>query len=332
MEKLFAKIKKESLRAEERAAVLSVLKNFVSENPIQRVESPFIGKWFYWMKADLVAPAIMVIFFILTGGTVLAAKNSLPGDILYPIKMLSENIESKTALNHKTIAKINTTHAVARLKEIEKIAASNKPIDTNTVKEIENNFRAQSEKAINNINQLKQNGDENGASKLQSSFTSSLADSEKNMVDILNATNTKVQTKRELSNMIYNIHSQLERVGYKRDTQYAGNPNLGMFADNNWDRASSTKTSADSMDSSQTNSSQENHKKNENSNTDEEGTTQEDENGIPNSDLEQVTPSINPEPSASSTDSINASSTASSTNPNQTATTTTRHRGWLFWR
>lgn len=212
MKRLFGKMKKAQLEPEEKADILLRLQNFVAQNPGASERTPFYSLQFYFWQRSVLAPAIVFLVFVLTGGSVVASRNSLPGDTLYPIKMLREDVESKIVFGYKGTAKVNTYHAVSRLKEVEQIVAEEKPLNKETRVEIEKKFEVQAEEAINNINQLESTGNDAEASKMRRSFVDSLSEREQAMRKLIDEPKTKTNTKAELSNMVSNIQAKIGKV------------------------------------------------------------------------------------------------------------------------
>jgi hypothetical protein len=213
MERLFTKIKKEALSQDEKTKIFSTLQNFVNENPIKSTPPPFYISWSFFGQKTFVIPAVVTIIIVLIGsGTVFAAQNSLPNDMLYPIKMLSESMQSFAATDTKTKAQIEASHAISRLNEVEQIVNLNKQINKETEKEIGNNFGVQLQSVTANINKLKSSGQTQDASIIWSDFKKSVAKHEKTITDLSNSTTTTIETQKELSSVISDIHSQLEKT------------------------------------------------------------------------------------------------------------------------
>lgn len=210
MEKLFAKIKKENLSQDEKTEILSSLKKFVAENPVQNIKSPFYEEWFIFRYKAIVASVAIVLIFTTAGGTVSAAKKSLPGDILYPVKMLREGVESLVTVDTKARAQIEALHAVSRLQEVEQIVTSKKQIYKGAGEEISKNFETKLNDVVNNIDELKNKGETEEASIVWSDFKESVSKHEKNITELSNSTSTKKETKEELDHVISNIRSQME--------------------------------------------------------------------------------------------------------------------------
>jgi hypothetical protein len=186
MERLFAKIKKETLNLDEKAEILSKLQIFVDQNPVRSIKSPFYSSWEVYIKQKtFIIPAVAIVIVLsLTGGTVLAAKSSLPGEMLYPVKILNEKVQSFTAVGPEAQAQVHASQAISRLQEVEQIVASNKQLDTATAQEIQNKFGAQAQEVMKNVDKLKNSGHEKEASKIQSDFKSSIAKHKKAIIEL----------------------------------------------------------------------------------------------------------------------------------------------------
>jgi hypothetical protein len=219
MEKLFSKIMKKNLEPDEKLKILSVLQNFVDENPIQSIRSPFYSFWSIASQKKFMAPVSIAIVFALVTGTTFAAKNSLPNDMLYPIKMLDEGVQSLIAVDTKTKAQVEAAHAISRLEEVEQIVNLSKQIDQKTRKEILNNFGAQAQSVAKNVDELEKSGKTKDASIIWSDFKKSVAEHEKTITELSDSTSTKAETQKELSNVIHDIHSHFEKTSNRSNWQ-----------------------------------------------------------------------------------------------------------------
>ncbi len=211
MEKLFKKIKKEALNPDEKAKIFSALQTFVAENPIKNIPSPFYNSWFIFRYRMVMAPIAFILIFALAGSAAFAAKKSLPGDKLYSIKMLNEKVESMIAIDSKTKAQIEISHAISRLQEVEQIVTSNRQLDKGDGKKIGDNFQEQVQEATNNINELRNRGREKDASEIHSDFRTMLTEHEKTITELSNSGDTKDEIKKELDQMVSEVRSELKK-------------------------------------------------------------------------------------------------------------------------
>lgn len=74
---------------------------------------------------------LLMIFSLLfggTGATVVAAQSSLPDQLLYGVKLASEDVRTGLTMNNQTRLDLATNFADTRLDEIQQLAAQGKPI------------------------------------------------------------------------------------------------------------------------------------------------------------------------------------------------------------
>ncbi len=72
-------------------------------------------------------PIALLFLFLITGGTSFVAKDSLPGEVLYPVKInINENIESFLATNDKAEAIVSVKQAARRLEEADTLFSKGK--------------------------------------------------------------------------------------------------------------------------------------------------------------------------------------------------------------
>lgn len=93
-------------------------------------------------------PLAIILILLLTGGTSYAAKDTVPGDFLYPVKInLNENVESLLALNDKQEAIVDVKQAARRLKEAKGLADKN-----NLTREQSEKIKQEFENKVNDMN------------------------------------------------------------------------------------------------------------------------------------------------------------------------------------
>ena len=87
---------------------------------------------------ELIAAFTILTTIILSTSGVSAAYDSLPGDTLYPVRQVLEEIEIKTAKNDRIKAVRHLEHAKARLKKVESVlAAGNEEVSDDLQKDAE---------------------------------------------------------------------------------------------------------------------------------------------------------------------------------------------------
>lgn len=212
MNKLFEKINKEKLTLEEKRRGISVLQKFMRENKPTKIKSPFYNPWTIFIRQKtFIVPIVLFLIFSLSTGTVLASKNSLPGDVLYPVKLLNEKLESATSLSKISQVEVEVKHTITRLTETEKLASEGR-LNNNLGTEIEKQFDTQAKQTIQNITELKDSGALIDAAKISSDFESSLSHHEKAISQLSNSTTTETKGRIKLSDISSNIQNKIEET------------------------------------------------------------------------------------------------------------------------
>ena len=116
-EKYIENAKEVKLTSAEKTTMLNSLREFVDAHPIEEVvPSPFLFSFVRYRSLVGVLAAVFLIVF----GTTSAAGYSLPGDILYPVKInVNEKVKGYIASARGAKAEFETGLAFERLKEAE---------------------------------------------------------------------------------------------------------------------------------------------------------------------------------------------------------------------
>lgn len=123
---------------------------YVKEHPLEKKEAVFnLNFWqriSFLFSAPRLATAFSVLIVALGTVTFAAAENSLPGDILHPLKIkISENVRSLLVVSKEAKAQWQIERANRRMVEIEKLADSGKlkaEVIQETEKRFEDNVRS----------------------------------------------------------------------------------------------------------------------------------------------------------------------------------------------
>lgn len=106
-----------------KAALFEFMERYpVRKNEINRqglVRGKFLQLTFKPMP--IVIGAMIVALLAGGGGTVYASQGSLPGDTLYPVKLMTEDVQTTVAFDPEKKAEIETRFANRRLEEIQKL-------------------------------------------------------------------------------------------------------------------------------------------------------------------------------------------------------------------
>jgi len=132
--------------------------------------------WYEFMMSGKFVAGALSFVLMLSGATSVAAKSAIPGDILYPIKIyINEGAESFFSIGVKSTAKTNATHAISRLKEVQKLALQDK-LSTTTTNLIKAKFTEDAQSVALNVEKLSQEGDVPAATEVGTEFQASLQD------------------------------------------------------------------------------------------------------------------------------------------------------------
>jgi hypothetical protein len=203
-ETLLKKIKENTLTNLEKEKVFVSLKQFVEENPVlplswhkrmgeklkAGIVSPFYNGLF--TQSHIRSYATIALFLVFVGGgTMLAAKSSLPGETLYPIKIqLNEQLESFTAMGPEEQTAVEIKHLDTRLSEAEALASTNKLNDSRKG-EIENQINKELGQSAKHVNTLNTQGKINFAKAAEVQINASLKKHRTIIQNILQKTDAK---------------------------------------------------------------------------------------------------------------------------------------------
>lgn len=166
-----------ALRSERETIFLSSLKKkleiHMAQNPVKTGK---IENFYYSIKeADAFANfknigilknnfangAVLAIIILAIGiaGTASASQASLPGDKLYPVKILSEELRSIFTVSPAAKARLETEFSAKRIEEIKKIVQKN-GIESKNIDVALDRMQKNTAKAADIINKEKQNGND----------------------------------------------------------------------------------------------------------------------------------------------------------------------------
>lgn len=113
------------------------LQKFMAANPVMEKDGERLSIYeelnsiinnFYKINQTKFMPIAIVIALITMlsgGGAALASQNSLPGEALYPVKTLTEDVRSALTINKQSEAKLQSKLAAERLEEVSKMLQAN---------------------------------------------------------------------------------------------------------------------------------------------------------------------------------------------------------------
>lgn len=119
-------------------------------------------------------PIALFILLLIGGGTGIAAENSLPGDVFYPIKIhVNETLESALAVTAKGDAEVSVRQAAERLSEAEKLKEKGELTSEQSVA-IKNSFLTEVGLMNKNLQKIKEKGDSKSVEEINGEFESEI--------------------------------------------------------------------------------------------------------------------------------------------------------------
>lgn len=143
---IFKNIKNVSLSKKEKENIRTVLRAFIATHPVGVREGFFArltsqkDQRSIFQQIYKTMPIVLLIALLLGGGAAAYADTSLPGDVLYPVKVnVNEEVRGWLAVSDDSEARLQVRLAERRLEEAEKLASEDRLNDDARAK-IEANF------------------------------------------------------------------------------------------------------------------------------------------------------------------------------------------------
>ncbi|MEK7644455.1 MAG: DUF5667 domain-containing protein [Patescibacteria group bacterium] len=204
MKKIFKQLKRERLTLSEKSEMKTKLNLFVRENPIiqptaETADRMDFFRLFQTRRRLAFAGAMIAVALTIMSGTAYAAEESLPGDILYPIKInVNEKIRTAITLNSESRVAWEVKKTERRLEEMEKIAARGN-FDQKEQEKLEVNLSAQANLTRRRIESLEKTENEGKIERFSADLEKSLKKSRRLIEEIENQT-IRIEVKTETEN------------------------------------------------------------------------------------------------------------------------------------
>ena len=196
MKPIFKKLKHEKLTRAERKQLKTNLLAFVARHPLYRPERT-IFSLFSWPRYRYATVALIISLVVaLAGGTTYAAEQTLPGDLLYPVKIhVNEEIKAVLILSPEKKIEWEVRRAERRLEEAEHLTARG-ALKVEVRTKIEEQFVKQANRVQERIKKFEDRGHAAVAAELNYRFETSLAAHER-IIERLNETRQTVPTVQD---------------------------------------------------------------------------------------------------------------------------------------
>jgi cytochrome b involved in lipid metabolism len=118
--------------------------------------------------------ALLLLLLVGGGATGVVAEKSLPGDVLYPVKIhINENFESAIAFTAKSDAEVSVKQAARRLAEAEQLKEKGK-LSAEQSEELKDAFNAEVKSVKENVSKVRSKGDTKSADEIDSKFENNI--------------------------------------------------------------------------------------------------------------------------------------------------------------
>lgn len=219
-EQFIKQAKKINLSPEERSSIEKSVLNFMKENPVrpdthQRLvyqNNAYASFWsnMFQTKLNYVSSMaiLLLISILVSGGAALGAEKSLPGDMLYPVKVsVNEQVQGWFKVSEEAKADWEVQRAQRRLEEAEQLAADGS-LDAEARAQIEANFESHAERVRERIAKFESKENFNGAAEVSSNFETSLNAHQKILAK-LSETETDAKVKGEINPIAVKVRSRV---------------------------------------------------------------------------------------------------------------------------
>ncbi|PIR45038.1 MAG: hypothetical protein COV10_01525 [Candidatus Vogelbacteria bacterium CG10_big_fil_rev_8_21_14_0_10_51_16] len=154
-------------------------------------------------------PIAILIVALLGGGGMLAARSSVPGDVLYPVKVsVNENLQNAVAVSGESQARVDATLALRRLEEAATLSADGR-LSSETVVRLEENFELQAKRAEARIEKLAET-DARAAADIAANFEVALGAHEAILARVM--ADADIETSSETSTTLVPILLKLRET------------------------------------------------------------------------------------------------------------------------
>lgn len=185
LKKLKKSARSVQLNTEEKSSLKKNVVAFMNANPLSTVRientrrhiSHAHGQTFLFSflnRKYMFATLAVVLVLMLSGGVSYAAEGTVPGNVLYPIKQVNEQVRSALAISDEDQAKWDAERAERRLEEASTLALAGK-LDAKTEVSISNRLQEHLNETETRIQKLETEGKLDDAAELNARLKTALA-------------------------------------------------------------------------------------------------------------------------------------------------------------
>jgi hypothetical protein len=181
-----------------------------------------IPRQMVWARITLALIISVVVISMLAGGTAYASQNSLPGDILYPVKIETEDARIWLASSNSAKIELNLQFAQTRVEEMKRLA----PGDEEKVRIALNGYRNNLNGAEKEVLQL---ADASSTANALEQFSAALQNHLTFCDNLVDSHPFSEQVLEEANSLVIKQQIDLLKVWAEQNTLRATQVNLGLM-------------------------------------------------------------------------------------------------------
>lgn len=183
LRKLKADAKKIHLTPDEKNSMDKAILGFMQKNPLQSVRIEKDARhtvygqtviFSFLHKKYMFASLVVLLVVALGGGVSYAAEGTVPGQPLYPVKHLTEEVKAAITFSPKADAEWDTRRVERRLEEATVLASQGK-LESTVQEQLSNDLKIQVQKTQKEIKNLEKNGNIEAAADLSARLQTALS-------------------------------------------------------------------------------------------------------------------------------------------------------------
>lgn len=206
LKKIFSHAARVRMTEEDKLAVRNAL---LSRTGIIPLKTPYFINLISMMSQSRYSATFIAIIFVFTGGIGYASNNSLPGEVLYPVKTeMTEKVEGFLVLGEKSKAKHEVKLAERRIEEATILARSGK-LEATVQIELQKNIEEHVAKASEHITELTKKDDLSDAIEVTGVLEDTLEVHSESLARISESTND-TQSNTAVATLLASVAEQTQ--------------------------------------------------------------------------------------------------------------------------
>lgn len=226
LNKIVEDVKSVSLNVDEKNKIRDFLKYHMKENPIieispnikpdQNLISKFFPNFQKILGNHMKLAGVALVTLLVFSGSVYASQNSLPGDVLYPAKILSEKIRGSLAWSEEKKAEVAAEIALTRLEETEELKKIDR-LDNKTKTKLQTSFVESSKYSLDVIEDFQKKSEEKSddVEKISDTFKEKLGAHKEHILS-LSVDNPETNDEAKISSSVDKVLNRIVNLKNER--------------------------------------------------------------------------------------------------------------------